>query len=239
MSMADEARERQPSCRIADMHSHSDAALALYLNPTVFREVERVLGEPAVATQSLFFEQGSQQGLHRDPVFVQTKPPSHLVAAWIALEDIDPRSGPLLYVPGSHRLPYFQFAPSEHRFDQSRHGDAEIEAMEEFDRAQYAEAGLEVKSFTPRRGEVLLWHHSLLHGGAGIADPSLTRRSFVIHFSTAADYKQRYQRFVEPVPGPGGETVLRQRIAETARILERDGCRGFDNPLRGYRPAAH
>ena len=64
------------------------------------------------------------------------------MAAWIALEDIDRRSGPLLYVPGSHRLPYFQFAPGEHRFDQSRHGEEETRAMEEYDRAQCAARGL-------------------------------------------------------------------------------------------------
>jgi ectoine hydroxylase-related dioxygenase (phytanoyl-CoA dioxygenase family) len=236
LSVADEASERAPSCRLADLHSHSDAALALYLDRTVFRHVERVLGQPPVATQSLFFEYGSQQGLHRDPVFVQHKPPSHLVAAWIALEDIDRRSGPLLYVPGSHRLPYYQFAPGEHRFDHSRHGAGETRAMEEHDRAQCAARGLPVVAFTPRRGEVLLWHHSLLHGGAGVEDPSLTRRSFVVHFASAAELKVRRQSIVERVPGPDGEPVLRQRILETARILERGGCRGFDNPLRGYRP---
>lgn len=236
LSTADEAAERKPSYRIADLHSHSEAARALYLDRTVFREVERVLGQPAVATQSLFFEFGSQQGLHRDPVFVQAKPPSHLIAAWIALEDIDRRSGPLLYVPGSHRLPYYQFAPGEHRFDFTRHGKEETQAMEEFDRAQFAARGLAVMEFTPRRGEALLWHHSLLHGGAAVEDPSLTRRSLVVHFSTAAQFKLRFQRIAERVPGPDGQPVSRQRILETDRVLEQDGRRGFDSPLRRYRP---
>ena len=102
---ADPARDRGPSYRIADLHSHSRSARALYLWKPIFEYVERILGQPAVATQSLYFEYGSQQPLHRDPVFVQTKPPSALVAAWIALEDIHPESGPLVYVPGSHRLP--------------------------------------------------------------------------------------------------------------------------------------
>ena len=30
-----------------------------------------------------------------------------LAAAWIAMEDIDPNSGPLVYYPKSHRLPHF------------------------------------------------------------------------------------------------------------------------------------
>jgi hypothetical protein len=230
-------KERQPSYRLSDLHSHSEAALALYLNRSIFRWVELILGQPAVATQSLFFEFGSQQALHRDPVFVQTKPPAHLVAAWIALEDIDPRSGPLLYVPGSHRLPYYQFEPGRHLFDHSRHGSAEAQAMERFDREQYERQGMKPVVFTPKRGEVLLWHHSLLHGGAGIEDPGTTRRSFVVHYSTLATFEVRRQRFAEAIVGEDGQPAFRRRIRETETILTRDGCHGLDNPMRGYLPA--
>lgn len=235
-ALADESVERKPSYRIADLHSHSEAALETYLNRTVFGYVERLLGRPAVATQSLFFEFGSQQGLHRDPVFVQTKPPSHLVAAWVALEDIGPRCGPLIYVPGSHRLPYYQFEPGQFLFDQAKYGQQEAQAMAEFDRRQAEEHGLETETFTCKQGDVLIWHHSLLHGGSVVEDPSLTRRSFVIHFSTRDHYKVRRQRLVELVPGPGGQPVERPRIFETERVLVHDGCHGFDNPVRGYQP---
>lgn len=227
------ADDRRPSYRLSDLHSHSEAALALYLNRSIFDLVELILGQPAVATQSLFFEFGSQQALHRDPVFVQTRPPSHLVAAWIALEDVDPRSGPLLYVPGSHRLPYYQFEPGKHLFDHGRHGAAESQAMERFDREEYERRGMKPAAFTPKRGEVLLWHHSLLHGGAGIEDPATTRRSFVVHYSTLATFKVRRQRIAEPVSGG-----TRHRILETEALLTRDGCRGLDNPMRGYSPPA-
>ncbi len=231
---ADETADRRPSYRIADLHSVSQGAIELYLNRRVFDFVEQVLGAPAVATQSLYFEYGSQQALHRDPVFVQTQPPSHLVAAWIALEDIDPRSGPLVYVPGSHRLPYYQLAAGEHRFDHKRHGEPEIRAMEEFDRQQMREANLAVHPFTPRRGEVLLWHHSLLHGGSTPELPALTRKSFVVHFSSRANYRRLKQTYLERVPA--GETfVERPRIVETERLLERDGCAGFASPLAEQR----
>jgi len=235
---ADPARDRGPSYRIADLHSHSPAARALYLWKPIFAYVERILGQRAVATQALYFEYGSQQPLHRDPVFVQTKPPSALVAAWIALEDVHPASGPLVYVPGSHRLPYYQFAPGEHRFDHRRHGAAESAAMAAFDREQVAAAGLPTETLTCRRGEVLLWHHSLLHGGAVVADPARTRKSFVVHFSTLADYRLRRQNLIEEVPGEDGRPVERQRIFETETVLEEDGRHGFDSPLRGYRPVS-
>lgn len=235
---ADAARDRRPSYRIADLHAHSAAAREIYLSRAIFDYVERILGQPAVATQSLYFEFGSQQPLHRDPVFVQTKPASHLVAAWVALEDISPDSGPLVYVPGSHRLPYYQMGPGDHRFDASRHGDRESNAMAEFDRGQIAAHGLPAESLVCRRGEVLLWHSSLLHGGSAVADPSRTRNSFVVHFSTLASYKIRRERLVEPLPGPDGETVNRPRIFETETVLTASGCHGFDSPVLGYRPPA-
>jgi phytanoyl-CoA hydroxylase len=240
---ADEARDRQPSYRIADFHSHCSAALDLFLDPQIFRHVELILGQPAIATQSLYFEYGSQQPLHRDPVFVQTQPPSHLFAAWIALEDVGPRCGPLVYVPGSHRLPYYQFEPGEWRLDNVRLSGRETEAMlemAEFDRRQAGIHGLQPETFTCKRGDVLIWHASLLHGGAVVEDPSLTRRSFVVHFSTRANYKVRLQRIVETVPGEGGERMERTRILETEQVFTRGSRQGFDNPLRdplqGYQP---
>ncbi len=95
--------------RIPDLHSHSAHALDLYLQPTLFRMVELIFDAPALAFQSLYFEYGSSQGLHRDPMFVATHPPLNMCAAWVALEDITPDSGPLLYAPGSHRLPWYEF----------------------------------------------------------------------------------------------------------------------------------
>jgi len=232
---ADETRDRKPSYRIADLHSHCPAALDLYLDPEIFRHVELILGQPAIATQSLYFEYGSQQPLHRDPVFVQTRPPSHLFAAWIALEDVGPRCGPLVYVPGSHRLPYYQFEPGEFRLDNVRLSGRETEAMlemAEFDRRQVEAHGLAPEVFTCKRGEALIWHSSLLHGGAVVEDPSLTRKSFVVHFSTRANYRERQQRIVESVTGATGGKVDRTRILETDRVFTRDGRQGFDNPLR-------
>lgn len=235
MAHADSARDRRPSYRIADLYSHSPAARELYLWPAIFSYVERLLGQPAVATQSLYFEFGSQQPLHRDPVFVQTRPASHLVAAWVALEDVSPESGPLVYVPGSHRLPYYQFSPGDHRFDQSRFGDLDAKAMADFDTEQVRRHGLSGETLLCRRGEVLIWHSSLLHGGSVVIDPRRTRRSFVIHFSTLATFKLRRQSLLEHLPGPDGATLSRTRIFETENLLVAGGCRGFDNPLRGYR----
>ena len=72
--------------------------------------------EPALAVQdfcfgfrtslytSLFYETGSEQGLHRDVPYFRTEPENFFFGMWVALEDVDLDNGALLIVPGSHRL---------------------------------------------------------------------------------------------------------------------------------------
>lgn len=233
MARADEARDRRTRYRIHDLHSHVDAARQLYLSPQIFEWVKLVLGDNAVAIQSLFFEFGSEQMLHRDPVVVPTGKPSHLLAAWIALEDISPDCGALVYVPGSHRLPYYAFAPGQHMFDHATMGEAEISAAFAFDDAQCREHGLEQKLLTAKKGEVLLWHASLRHGGAPVRNPALTRKSMVVHFSTLGSYDQRGITVFDDVDGEE-----RPRVMDTDVVLRQGGCAGFDNPMRGTARAA-
>jgi len=234
---ADELADRRPGYRISNLHSASEEALALYLHPEVHAATRRVFDQDPVAIQSIFFEWGSGQPLHRDPMHVYTSPPSHLIGAWIALEDIGPDCGPLAYVPGSHQLAYYQFSPGEYRVQHGTHGEAEVQKAEEFDLAQCRRHGLEPELFTCRRGEVLLWHASLLHGGAPLNDPRLTRKSLVVHFSTLANYRRVRQTVVERAAGPDGEATVKSRVYGTDRLVERDGCRGFDNPLRDRQAA--
>jgi ectoine hydroxylase-related dioxygenase (phytanoyl-CoA dioxygenase family) len=227
---ADPTRERRTRYRIHDLHSHVPEALELYLQPEVFRMVELILDEAAVAIQSLFFEYGSEQVLHRDPVVVPTGAPGHLLAAWFALEDIGPDCGALVYVPGSHRLPYYEFAPGQYMFDAQRMGGEEIRAALAFDEEQCARHGLGPRLFTARKGQVLLWHASLRHGGAPVRQPGATRRSFVVHYSSRRTYPARSITISEPAAGGAAERPV---VMETRTLLSRGGRAGFDSPMRG------
>jgi phytanoyl-CoA hydroxylase len=223
--------DRAVGYRIADLHSYSPSARKLYLHPQLFRLVELILDDRAVAFQSLYFQFGSEQGLHRDPMFVPTNPISHMVASWIALEDIDEGSGPLMYVPRSHRMPWFEFEPDSVKFvekteDKRRDWIAYRQQMLE-------EMGLEVKTFTCARGDAFLWHSGLLHGGSKVTREGATRRSIATHYSTAAHYKQRRGHMKTKVDGE-----WRNVSGATTRLLTENGCSGFDGPLRGAVPGA-
>jgi phytanoyl-CoA hydroxylase len=219
-----EAAQRKPRYRIHDMHSVSETALRLYLDARLQRYAELILGEPVVATQSLYFEFGSQQGLHRDSIVVPTPIFGHLLASWIALEDIDPASGPLVFVPGSHKLPMYDFGGGQYVFDYTSFGEKEVRAAMQFHDDEMARAGLVEKQFLPRRGEVLIWHSALLHGGAPPQNENRTRKSFVVHYSTQHKHPTRSIALLE-----GG----RHQVWTTDKVISRGGARGFGNPLDG------
>ena len=40
-----------------------------------------------------------------------------------------------------------------------------------------------------KKGDVLIWHASLVHGGDPIINPELTRKSFVCHYSSQEGYQ--------------------------------------------------
>jgi hypothetical protein len=222
------ARDRKPRYRIHELQWASPVAMRLYLEPRLHRYASLILGEKAIATQSLYFEYGSQQALHRDSVVVPTPQFGRLAAAWIALEDIAAESGPLMYVPGSHRLPFYEFSPGQALYDAGTHSAADVEAAMAFYRTQLEHAGLPVKHFCAKRGEVLIWHSALAHGGSPPAVPERTRKSFVVHFSALSSHPTRYSAVNEAVDGVSGETVF-----STSETVESAGALGFTNPLRG------
>jgi hypothetical protein len=134
--------------------------------------------------QTIASHKGSQQGLHSDSIHMTTYPLGYLTAAWIAFEDIHPNSGPLVYYPGSHRLPYvFSKDVGISEEDFKREGYAPYHARyEPYIRALVEESGIEPHYFHAKKGDVLIWHANLVHGGSRREDLAMTRRALVCHF---------------------------------------------------------
>ena len=57
-------------------------------------------------------------------------------------------------------------------------GDAYVKRM----RAVVAESGSSPLQFTAKAGDVLFWHHNLIHGGSPVTRAGATRRSLVGHY---------------------------------------------------------
>ena len=113
-----------------------------------------------------------------------TYPEGFLIGAWTAMENIELDSGPLVYYPGSHRLPFYSardvgISERESLIDCY---DAYSHKYEPFIQDVIHREGLEPAVFTPRQGSLLLWHANLLHGGSPRQEPSRSRKSVVSHY---------------------------------------------------------
>jgi len=169
--------------RIIDLYAISEAARSAIHAPEISLFLETIFEEPAVAMQSLSFEYGSQQAIHQDTAYVISQTPLHLAASWIALEDVTPGSGELVYYPGSHRFDHFLFDGTAKGWNKKQHGDEQHKEFLSQLHEQARQRNIEKKSFLASKGDVLIWHADLAHGGERRAPGNdNTRRSLVTHY---------------------------------------------------------
>ncbi len=171
--------------RVVDSFVPLPQALDLFASPALLSFLSAIFAAPPLLFQSLSFDQGSQQGLHQDTAYVVVDHPLELAACWIALQDVQPGSGELIYVPGSHRFPDFAFGGAKKHWLATTDGDAVHVAWSRWIHDEAAQRGLSVRHFLPHKGDILIWHADLAHGGAAVENPNLTRQSLVGHFCPA------------------------------------------------------
>jgi phytanoyl-CoA hydroxylase len=176
------ADRESPLTKYLDTFFFSDYAKQLSMNQHVVSFLTAIFEELPLCFQSLHFERGSTQAIHQDTAYVVVDHPLNLAASWIALEDIQPGSGELAYYPGSHRFADHLYSGEYKHFNHER--DAHQEHLNHLEslHQRAAQAGLSLQRFRPKKGDMLIWHADLAHGGMPIEDPKLTRRSYVSHY---------------------------------------------------------
>ena len=167
--------------KLNDFHQLSETGKNLMTHPAIVNFLEAIFQQQVVVMQSLTFMFGSQQPSHQDFPWVTARIPSHLAAAWIPLEDITIDSGPLYYYVGSHRLPKFNFGNGI--LSNQRSSRSPLEFADYLDKACPAH-GFARETLLIKRGDALIWHAALAHGGGLITNPESTRKSYVCHYST-------------------------------------------------------
>ena len=143
---------------------------------------ELLQGFPMVCN-SLNFEFGSQQDYHFDTFYMPSPTPNKMVASWIALEDATPDNGPLSYYPGSHKIPPYEFSSGS-----TIVVNEEMPAFREYIYKEIEQRNLKAETLMATKGDVLIWHSQLFHGGSPINDKSKTRKSLVTHYFTNEDF---------------------------------------------------
>ncbi len=144
--------------------------------------LELLLGKEIDIFQSINFITGSQQRTHSDSIHMSTFPNGNMIAAWIALEDISMESGPLHYYPGSHQLPYVVNRDYGNVGTSLKLGNKTYSDYEDKIESIIQENKLEKKVFLAKKGDILIWHANLLHGGDPMLDENSTRKSMVFHY---------------------------------------------------------
>ena len=181
-----ELKKRIP--RIINLHSEVPEVLRLFSNNERALAVQDFcFGYSASAYTSLFYETGSEQSLHRDVPYFRTEPENFFFGMWVALEDVDLDNGPLLIVPGSHRLrpidPHTLGAARRRRGLDIPPICAELwSEYQALVQERCRQANLSVaRQLQVFGGDVILWHPLAFHGGKSISDPGRTRMSIVFH----------------------------------------------------------
>lgn len=182
--------------RLYDLYVNNLTARNMALAAPIVRMLSLIYEQAPLLFQSMLFTWGSEQSIHKDTAFVVIDQPCTLAATWIALEDIQAGSGELMYYPGSHKDPLFLFSEEHLSWVPQRDGKGVHARYSQFLHEQSQAKGADVEHFLARKGDVLLWHPNLAHGGAPITRPELTRLSLVSHYCPVSN-NPNYFRFFD------------------------------------------
>lgn len=151
-------------------------------NENLKQLLSTLMGGKAKLFQSINFLMGSEQDTHSDSIHMTTYPLGGLLGVWIALDDITLENGPLHYYAGSHQLPYYLNRDYDNEGTYFTLGSKGYEAYEGMIAKKIEEHKIEKTVFLAKKGDLLIWHANLFHGGNKHIDKTQTRKSMVLHY---------------------------------------------------------
>lgn len=184
---------------------------SLSLHPKIISKLKILYERDCIPFQTITFDYGSNQPFHSDTIHFHSKPERWLAACWIALEDMDETNGTLKYIPGSHKLPTYDFYDLGIKTPKFNEQIEPYRQYEEFIDQLIKEKKLEQKIFKCKGGQALIWAANLLHGGIEILDTSRSRYSNVTHYYFSGCDKYYSPMFSESWNGKYSEKNLKQK----------------------------
>jgi hypothetical protein len=163
--------------RVQDAWKRVDEVRVLATRPNILNALEQLFGRKPLPFQTLNFPVGTRQSPHSDTIHFNTKPSGFMAGVWVALQDITMDNGPLIYYPGSHTLPEYSMEDFGLGSSESFYKEYEVRI-----RQLVEERGLQPAFGVIKKGEALIWHANLLHGGSEQRDLTQSRHSQVTHY---------------------------------------------------------
>ena len=118
--------------------------------------------------QNMFFDKSTGTIDHIDTWYLDSDPMGYLFGAWIALEDIEGKGGVFHVYPKSHLSKNVSWKNVSH---------------EEFINWSKKESqNYEKKPLFLKKGDLLLWHPSLIHGSSLQISKGFSRKSLTAHY---------------------------------------------------------
>lgn len=176
--------------RVCNFHIYNNNTLDLVTNKYVDKVVSTFLNKEQVIYSSLTFREGTSQHFHRDTPHFFTNPIDQYCGVWYALEDINKESGPLKYYKKSHLIDNVNgYEVFKKCFDENEsYAKNNLDALLHYNKLvenKCIELNLEMYNETNydniNKGDIIIWHPKLLHGGSDVINNSLTRYSMVTH----------------------------------------------------------
>jgi hypothetical protein len=167
--------------RVQDAWQFDENVKRIACNATLLDCLSRLYGKRAWPFQTLNFPVGTEQHFHSDAVHFSSVPERFMCGVWLALEDITPDNGPLLYYPGSHRWPLYT---NEHiGLCVAEQAEAPNQSIyQPMWQALVDAHGVPQRQFLAKKGQALIWAANLLHGGCAHLNRQATRWSQVTHY---------------------------------------------------------
>ena len=159
--------------RMIHMHRWDDVSLRWAIDDRLHAVMTLLTGvEPFMVQTMLYFKPPGARGqaLHQDNYYLRAQPGTCL-AAWLALDDCDEENGCMQVVPGSHSLPILC----------AEKADTSVSFT---DVTVPLPRGMEVVPAVMKRGEVLFFNGSLIHGSYPNTSTVRFRRALIGHYLT-------------------------------------------------------
>jgi phytanoyl-CoA hydroxylase len=151
----------------------SVAARAIFGHPAIFDCLRCITGATSLSLmQTMFFDQNTGTAPHRDWWYLDSLPSGHLIAAWIALEDIHEEAGRFYLLPKTLDLPPMADCATTSPYTSSL----------QWIRKLVDEHKESIHVPVMRKGDVVFWNSRTVHGSYPTVNPRHSRKSLTAHY---------------------------------------------------------
>lgn len=159
--------------------SFQELGLKILTHPNIRAVLNALMQSEAIVAQTMYFEGNPATWPHQDKDYLDATQPGAMVAAWVAIEDIQPGAGRFYVYPRSHKLDIEKLGKN---LNIMLDKDAYIKLVKDTIHRNNLEC------FAPalKKGDVMFWHGKTIHGSLATTQPEYSRSSFTAHYMPMA-----------------------------------------------------